>query len=265
AGIVCPAVVASQQSPARDRRWLLKPRAGAGGAGIRIWDEHSVPRVTARYYLQEYIDEDSYSALYLGDSQHVRLLGVTRQLIGLDWLHASPFHYCGSIGPCILGPALQPQLHRIGEVLTNGAGLRGLFGVDYVLAGEEPWPVEVNPRYTASVEILEHALGVCALALHGRVFDPSLHPRSETTPVRVKVLGKAILFARDDLVVPADAPWRVQGCEKVPSFADIPAVGQTIARGRPVLTLFAAADSMTACEEALRQTARDLDRCLFGR
>ena len=41
-------------------------------------------------------------------------------------------------------------------------GLVGLFGVDLILRDGEPWPVEVNPRYTASVEVLELALGTSA-------------------------------------------------------------------------------------------------------
>ena len=37
--------------------------------------------------------------------------------------------------------------------------LRGVFGVDFILHDGSPCVVEVNPRYPASVEVLEHATG----------------------------------------------------------------------------------------------------------
>ena len=54
--------------------------------------------------------------------------------------------------------------------MSKAAGLRGLFGVDFVLRDGIPWPVEVNPRYTASVEVLEFAAGIRALTLHRSIF-----------------------------------------------------------------------------------------------
>ena len=49
----------------------------------------------------------------------------------------------------------------------------------------------------------------------------------------------------------------------VPAFADIPPAGQHIEAGRPILTFFARADSVSACLEQLKRTAADLDRCFW--
>ena len=88
------------------------------------------------------------------------LIGVTRQLIGVA---GSPFSYRGSIGPW-------PIDERPGRSATGwethrwfGFGLVGWFGVDYVLHDGVPWPVEINPRYTASVEI--HELASASIAV----------------------------------------------------------------------------------------------------
>ena len=59
----------------------------------------------------------------------------------------------------------------------------------------------------------------------------------------------AILFAREDLDFPADGPWlsglrQPTPVSESPAFADIPAGGQRIARGRPILTLFAHAGAL---------------------
>jgi predicted ATP-grasp superfamily ATP-dependent carboligase len=155
--------------------------------------------------------------------------------------------------------------------------MRGLFGVDFVLCDEVPWPVEVNPRYTASVEVLEYATGLRALALHHRVFDPAAPERGNVSlPEGVAgvagVVGKAILFARAPLRFPEEGPWlavlrssATDSVEEMPDFADIPPAGQVIEAGRPILSFFARAGSVAECLEALRRIAADLDARLFGR
>ena len=94
------------------------------------------------------------------------LVGVTRQLIGESWLGAHGFQYAGSIGPLPIHQATRETIARIGEVLTTRFELRGIFGVDFILDGERVWTLEVNPRYTASVEIVERATGLPAVAMH---------------------------------------------------------------------------------------------------
>jgi predicted ATP-grasp superfamily ATP-dependent carboligase len=251
------------------RRWLYKPRRGAGGNGIHFATENITDQTTA--YCQEYVEGRPCSLLYLGDGRRACLLGMTWQIVGVSWLHAAPFRYGGSIGP--VDPALirHPSLHVLGNVLADGCGLRGLFGVDGILREDVFWPVEINPRYTASVEVLEQATGLPALAWHAHVFTqgqlPSFSP-SAIPPERS--IGKAILFAPEDLLFPADGPWMTEvrsptPVQMLPAFADIPAVGERIEASRPVLTFFARAGSPSACEDALRQSAADLDRWLFKR
>jgi predicted ATP-grasp superfamily ATP-dependent carboligase len=46
--------------------------------------------------------------------------------------------------------------------------------------------------------------------------------------------------------------------------ADIPYAGERIARGRPVLTVFASGHGYQECLRRLREKLQDLDRCLWG-
>jgi predicted ATP-grasp superfamily ATP-dependent carboligase len=272
AGIAYPALCPVGQTPAADRRWLLKPRRSAGGAGIRFWSGGPLPQeLVQSHHLQEYVEGDAHAAVYVADGKDARLLGVTQQLVGESWLHAAPFHYCASIGPVTLPNGLHEQLEHLGCVLGAEAGLRGLFAVDLIVRDGRAWPVEVNPRYTASVEVHEYATGLCWLAWHRRVFDPSAPELLSTaSPARSGVVGKAILFARGELTFTADGPWlttlrQPAPVEVMPAFADIPHAGETIPAGRPILTLFAASDSVAGCLADLKQIARDLDRWLWGR
>ncbi|HEY7426710.1 MAG TPA: ATP-grasp domain-containing protein [Gemmataceae bacterium] len=269
AGMPTPALCRPEERSEVGRRWLCKPRRGAGGIGIQFAPEETSDEPSI--YLQEYIEGRPCSLLYLGDGRQACLLGMTWQLAGVSWLHAGAFRYGGSIGPVDPGIVRRPSLQTLGDLLTGECGLCGLFGVDGILCEGVFWPVEINPRYTASVEVLEYATGLPAVAWHEHVFThgqlPSLSPPAIPSE---RSIGKAILFAREDLLFPADGPWMAElrsptPVHELPAFADIPAAGERIEAGRPVLTFFAVAGSPSACEEALRQSAADLDRWLFER
>ncbi len=269
AGLPYPAVRKMLPKANREGVWLVKPLSGSGGSGIRFWTgRQSADIRRRRVYFQEYVQGEACAANYLGDGQRTRLLGVTRQLVGESWLHAAPFHHCGSIGPLALEPGLQAAFERMGRVLAEGCGLRGLFGVDCVLRGGVAWPVEVNPRYTASIEVLEFATGIAALGLHRKIFDPTA-PEPLTLSPGGPVVGKAILFAKKALSFPSEEPWLAalrsrSGFDEPPAYADIPHAGERIEAGRPVLTFFSRAHSVAECHDSLRLLAEDLDHWLFG-
>jgi predicted ATP-grasp superfamily ATP-dependent carboligase len=252
-------------------RWLVKPVAGAGGRGIHFWDgqpRRSSP-ASRREYLQEFIDGEPRAAVYVGDGRTAQFLGLTRQLVGECWLSAAPFHYCGSIGPLELTAGELRAFEKLGNVVAAACSLRGLFGIDGVAREEVFWPVEINPRYTSSVEVLEYATGLPAFAWHRQTFDPSTPPPS-SEPQANGCVGKAILFARTNLVFPAFGPWsdlpRASGSvAEMPLFADIPQAGESIRAGKPILTSFVRADTAGDCYQALRDVVEGLESALFAR
>jgi predicted ATP-grasp superfamily ATP-dependent carboligase len=245
-------------------QWLEKPYSGAGGTGISAWNGQGQRGYS---YLQEFIQGESCAAVYTGEGDGARLLGISRQLVGEPWLHAGSYSYCGSIAPLAVPTA--ERFAMLGNALTTGCGLRGLFGVDCILRDGVPYPVEVNPRYTASVEALEYATGVSALALHRAVFDPAAPPLLTPRAPNDQVIGKAIMFARESLTFAADGPWMTTLSQPgdiwdMPAFADIPHAGERIEKGKPILTFFARADSVAGCTDALKQIAAEVGRWLFG-
>jgi predicted ATP-grasp superfamily ATP-dependent carboligase len=270
AGLPAPAVRRSAPCPCGPCRWLVKPLRGAGGAGVRFWDGETPS--SGSVYWQQFVPGEGCAAAYLGDGRKARLLGLTRQLVGLDWLHADAFRYCGSVGPLRAEGDLLRLLERLGDVLAGHCGLRGLFGVDGVLNDEGFWPVEVNPRYPASVEVLEYATGLRALAWHGLAFTAGGTAEGlPPVPPADGVVGKAVLYAREDFRFPADGPWAgvlrappPPPADELPAFADLPHAGDPGERGRPVLTLFARAADPGQCLAELRRTAAELDRWLYG-
>jgi predicted ATP-grasp superfamily ATP-dependent carboligase len=262
AGLPVPRLHFDMERPPEHGRWLLKPRRGAGGSGIRQYQRWTEipPADRRRYFLQEQIGGVPVAAIYVGDGPRTRFLGLTMQLIGTRFLHAGPFHYAGSVGPLALDPHLAGQLRRLGRLLGDRGRLRGLFGVDGILQSGTFWPVEVNPRYTASVEVLEFALGQPLLALHRAVFERDA-PAPVGFPVAGPCVGKAILCAPHDIIFPPDGPWsasrdRPPVPTRLPPFADIPAAGQLIPEGRPVLSVLVTGATIEDCLAGLQQGAR---------
>jgi uncharacterized protein len=245
-------------------RWLLKARRSAGGLGVRRWiGQDFNPRT---HYLQQHLAGTPVSAVFVGRRDaHATLLGMTQQLIGTPWLHARGFAYAGTIGPIPTAPETNRTWQRIGELLAGEFALRGLFGVDAILHNEVPWPIEVNPRYTASIEVLERSLDIAALQLHRAAFEDIPVPASiRNQPGAPLTWGKAILFARKDVVFPPVGPWHGVTVDGDPWLADIPHPGEPIVTGHPVLTLFDTGQNASDCLVRLQESAQALDRTLHG-
>ena len=254
-GFDVPVTRASAPADPRDaRRWLLKPRRSGGGHGTVEWSRRgSVPRGA---YLQERIAGPVGSIVFAANGQEAVILGLTRQLVGMRAFEARGFRYCGSLLASSDAKlfARQPELlHRATELAraaTATFGLRGLNGIDFVARDGVPLPIEVNPRYSASMELVERAAGLSLFAVHQTACGGLLGEPPEPTR---DVLGKAIVFARHDLVVDEPRRWGVD-------LADVPRPGEPIAAGRPICTVFARGRDGDACTAALSAAAERVHR-----
>jgi len=255
AGLRFPSLMPAGSTVQTDGSWLVKPLASSGGSGIAIW--HGQPFVASRHYFARYVSGEPHAALFVGNRQVAQLLGVTRQLVGEPWLHARPFVYCGSVGPVTPSDRVLDQLALLGQVLGQSFRLRGLFGVDFVLNEDEVWVVEVNPRYTASVEVLEMGLGQALLSLVSQHFGGMQIPESRPSErFEGKFVAKGVYFAIQDAVFDLDPAGLAS------AYADIPRTGTRLQSGQPVLTRFVRGDSVEECLDRLRAAAAWLDRRL---
>ncbi len=193
-------------------------------------------------------------------------------MIGLDWSGwrgsgsatspGRPFAYRGGIAPWNPGPAPAARLVELGDRLAAAFGLVGWFGVDYVLDHGIPWPVEVNPRYTASVELHELAAGRPLLPEHraaceGLPIEPAGEPRAKRKG-RIRAAAKWIVYAPDRRIVPEIEPGPPvpDGTDPFAAVADIPAPGTVIEAGEPVLTLLARDFDAGGCKARLTRLRR---------
>ncbi len=247
----------------QDGHWLRKPIAGAGGRGIVRWKPDS--ELPDEHYVEEFLAGPSLAAVYVRLDDKAHYLGVTEQLIGTSFIHApSAYTYCGSIGPYQFNDSLSATFDYIGkQLVTIDPALNGLFGVDMILHEDQLYLLEVNPRYTASIEVLELTSGIPFLDQHVQAFGQPSHMLSRAE--LGLIVGKAIYFAPHPILFPADGPWSAHKSNDLwttPDYADVPAPGTIIEKGHPVLTLFAEGVDQTEVMARLQEKAQLVDRLL---
>jgi predicted ATP-grasp superfamily ATP-dependent carboligase len=232
----------------RTKPWLLKPLASGGGRGIRPWRGDALPR---GYYLQERIEGTPGSVVFVAAGGRAVPLGISRQLVGDEAFGASGFQYCGTIiGDRRFEDALMEDAAALASAAAEEFALVGVNGIDFIAHDGVPYAVEVNPRWCASMELVERVYGVSVFGAHaaacaeGRLPDPI----ARRGPA---VVGKAIVFARADAVVDDPRGWLADRVVR-----DVPHPGQRIPQGSPVCSVFASGAEAAACHGALAAQAR---------
>jgi predicted ATP-grasp superfamily ATP-dependent carboligase len=179
---------------------MLKPLASGGGHGVRVW--HVGERVPRGSFLQARVTGVPGSVLFADGV----VIGATRQLIGDPAFGGTGFTYCGNI-----------LIDARPEVVVP-AGLSGYYGIDVVGSV----PIEINPRYTAAMELVER--------------------RQRMSIGAVRTVGKAVVYARRSVTVGDTRDWLGDD-----SVADIPMPNSRVPAGRPICTVFASGRDADEC------------------
>lgn len=235
-------------------RWLWKPIRSGGGHGIRDW--HGEP-LAKEGILQERLTGMVGSATFVANGLEGLLVGLTKQLIGKEVFGANEFRYCGNVMPPPLPQEelliLLQEVRTIVNHLTAEFGLRGLNGLDFIWHEGRVWTIELNPRPTASIELMDWAYDLRLFAAHVQAFTGQLPSFDLEQAMRdAPAAGKAILFAAEDITLGDTGSWFERG------IRDIPYPGEHIRRGNPVCTVLAMAASPELCEQKLEQRVAEL-------
>lgn len=261
-GVRFPEIYPDASGLARDGTWLWKSRRSAGGLGVGNLGGKTSPQMDGGRYFERRISGICCGVTFLGDGQNARFVGAVRQRID-DGDRRHPFLYGGAIGPIPLAEVVRSRLEDLGRNLAAEFGLVGLFGVDVILEGDVVWVLEVNPRYTASVELLEHAYDVALVADHVRACRDRALPPPRTWAAR-RTVGKRIVYAGDAgaTVAPefTELLWKLRGDDRLPAVADIPPAASTVGPHAPLATVLSAGNDSTAVAEQLQAAAAEIGR-----
>lgn len=237
--------LATEATADSDCHWLRKSVASSGGFGINLHHrdrQNSQPPDVCGEYLQEYIDGVPMSATLCSDQSGVHLFGMSLQLIGWPSLGASGFLFCGNVGPVDPGERVTQQVLEAARVLVDRSGMRGVFGIDFILRQGRAWFLEVNPRVTASHMLFELQQPGRIIHRHLAALDwmPVCPRRSlekaatRTTTALSPVAARLILWARENLRVPAGLDVATCSTFKI---TDRPCPGALVPGGSPLCSI----------------------------
>jgi predicted ATP-grasp superfamily ATP-dependent carboligase len=254
-------------NPIQSKKWLVKREASGGGLGIRVWD--GTEQLRPGEYFQEWIEGRCGSAGFIADSQRVQFMFATEELSNAAFLTAPPFLYQGNWFFSSMFPEslINEDIIRLGTESAAHFGLQGLFGIDFVTRNNEIWFLEINPRYTASMELFEKWSGKSLFeaqalsreatrnTLHTQALSPGL---SDGKGYRKAALAKGILYASSDGFITDRMSDRLWAMRRELDLADLPMGESAIGKGHPVLTIFAEGDSREETMRSLEAKANQL-------
>jgi predicted ATP-grasp superfamily ATP-dependent carboligase len=235
-------------------RWLVKSRASGGGCGVRPWNRATlVPRGC---YLQELVEGTPGSIVFVAAGGRAVPLGVSRQLVGDPAFGAGGYRYCGNIleaTGAASDTALVDRTCDLARAVAEEFGVVGVNGIDFIARQGRPYAIEVNPRWCASMELVERAYEFSVFGAHAAACADGVLPAFDLRrPVPQRTLGKAVVFARRAVTVGDTRGWLADA-----SVRDVPRSGERISAGKPVCTVFAAGRDPAACyAELVRRAGR---------
>jgi predicted ATP-grasp superfamily ATP-dependent carboligase len=163
------------------------------------------------------------------------------------------------------------------RTLADASELRGLFGVDFLRDGDTVLLVELNPRYPASVEILERASGISMMSLYRDLIPDPPSVTAKAIPVQSvldcpssdhgrrivdlpisQTFAKVVVYACERFRFPDVSETSEGAClDQSLELADVPVSGTFIEKGWPICTIICRGSSIShTMDNARRQVER---------
>ncbi len=241
--------------PTDGGKWFKKDCASAGGCEVVEWNTNH--KIIGSNYFQKKAHGTAWGANFLATGKQLLLVGVSRSL--RHAIGPRKYLYAGSIGPIVVSENQLQQLLKIGDWIRRNSDIRGLFGIDLLFrsANSPLTLLEINPRYTASMELWERASGCSLIEAHVASFQStSTNPQlfrniaqASPNPISGEYCGpywiKRILWARNNVrwhratVLETLGRWKIARCNTIAarasfSLCDYPADGTVIPVGSPI-------------------------------
>ena len=238
--------------------WLLKRVASTGGLGVIRVGDGGTPTANEDDYFERFTKGRTFGACFIASNREVRLIGVATGLRGLG--RPMPFIYQGSIATDASSSLNSCSQNRqricdLGAEIAACSGIVGCFGADFIAAPDgRLWLLEINPRWTAAMELFEGKGSV--MREHVRVFacpDSNISLEYGAPAIkgkRILYASRSLYFEREQIEMALDPGVRL---------ADIPRDGTTIDRGHPVCTVIAEASSSRDVAQKLASAKRRIN------
>ncbi len=250
-GINYPRTVSMADQPiSLTTKWLRKLTRSGGGLQTALWAPTTPVEFGSGGYLQEMIAGQTISGCYVA----ARCDGKTEtQLLGTTIQHTpcndEDFRYHGSIGPVDLPRDIAQEISRIGQCIADSFQLLGVFGIDFILWGDKLLLIDINPRVTASAELIEryYRMSIPTFTVIESHLDACLRNR---LPSRVGQFGETV-HSKQIVYWVSNIPLLVDSelsdyLHAQPHVTDIPVIGSEILPNHPLVTVHARAKDVAS-------------------
>lgn len=261
--------------------WLLKPLNRGGGHGIIRFpnsqlnaDSLANPMNCQQNIIQERIEGTAASVTFLANGKESMLLGDSYQLTDPD-----SYRYEGNIVPLDSKQFFDPEIYRRQitaaiEQLTLNFGLKGINTLDIVINSHGIWVLELNPRWSASVELIERHLGKWLFKAHLAALKETSLPTDivascPNIPIqrdeeKQNYWGKRIVYAKQDFRVLTKTHDELMGLY-IKGVRDIPQAGTLIEKEQPICTILASGNTQEDCRQSLQAKAKWAREIVWGK
>ncbi|OUR65544.1 hypothetical protein A9Q79_00680 [Methylophaga sp. 42_25_T18] len=219
--------------PEAQTGWLFKQSFGLGGTHItRLDREYSAQEG----YFQQHITGISASILFLADGNKTQVIAINKQLVSDN--QAIPFQLAAIETPFEISQPNHYLLTTAIDSITKETGLKGLNSLDFILdKHDQLFILEVNPRPSASIELVDHEL---IFQQHIQACRGTLPSETRATPSHYA--GLYYLYAPQTVTIPLNMVWPLQS-------HDQPHAGTVIEIHQPICTIMVTELDQQRCRQ----------------
>ncbi|MDD3976988.1 MAG: ATP-grasp domain-containing protein [Methanomicrobium sp.] len=160
------------------------------------------------------------------------------------------YGFSGAITP--FTHPMEKEIVKTAEKIVSLSGCIGSVGVDFIAGEDSFYAIEINPRFQATMDIVEKSYGINLFNAHmsactGLLPHPDIRRAKQYT-------ARKVLFAPKDIVVKDDLSVFS------PDIADIPLIGTEIEEGCAVVSIYGFGSTRSDALESLDKTIKDIGR-----
>lgn len=240
----------------RSSNWLVKNLESGGGMGTTDFEEQGLPKNLGSTYLQERMPGETIGVTFLSSQVSSTFIGAMATWPPESNATVKRYVYRGSYGPIPLSKTNIDRLQRFAAIAGRESGLLGIWQADFLSHEGELTLLEINPRWSASMDLLDVGLDLRLVEKHdasvrGMMTSSAMEQLAsraceESLSSSERMWGKLIVYADRPCVIsgPQSEFWWLNRWTMDLSgeinrcwFADIPTAGTNIPAGGPILTV----------------------------